>query len=147
MSLSSVWSGRPKISEIVVTHPVLYLPMLRDRLPNADASPAALAPDMDGATIDRFKITDGEVAFSRVRDRVDSHITAINADAVMGRDRMIKVTGTARISEHPARFDIKATTSPPVERQAMPVDFVIDMRARTLIGNPAHGGEHVYELY
>jgi predicted aspartyl protease len=27
------------------------------------------------------------------------------------------------------------------------LDFVIDMRSRTLIGNPAHGGEHVYELY
>jgi predicted aspartyl protease len=27
------------------------------------------------------------------------------------------------------------------------LDFVIDSRNRTLIGNPAHGGEHVYELY
>jgi predicted aspartyl protease len=27
------------------------------------------------------------------------------------------------------------------------LDFVIDPRSRTLIGNPAHGGEHVYELY
>ena len=27
------------------------------------------------------------------------------------------------------------------------LDFVIDTRSRTLIGNPAHGGEHVYELY
>jgi predicted aspartyl protease len=27
------------------------------------------------------------------------------------------------------------------------LDFVIDSRSRTLIGNPAHGGEHVYELY
>jgi hypothetical protein len=27
------------------------------------------------------------------------------------------------------------------------LDFVIDARSRTLIGNPAHGGEHVYELY
>jgi predicted aspartyl protease len=26
------------------------------------------------------------------------------------------------------------------------LDFVIDSRARTLIGNPAHGGEHIYEL-
>jgi predicted aspartyl protease len=26
------------------------------------------------------------------------------------------------------------------------LDFVIDMRNHTLIGNPAHGGEHVYEL-
>jgi clan AA aspartic protease len=27
------------------------------------------------------------------------------------------------------------------------LDFVIDPRSRTLIGNPAHGGEHTYELY
>ena len=27
------------------------------------------------------------------------------------------------------------------------MDFVVDPRSRTLIGNPAHGGEHVYELY
>lgn len=27
------------------------------------------------------------------------------------------------------------------------LDFVIDPRNRTLIGNPAHGGEHMYELY
>ncbi|MGL4511766.1 MAG: hypothetical protein ACRCT8_01635 [Lacipirellulaceae bacterium] len=26
------------------------------------------------------------------------------------------------------------------------LDFVIDMRNHSLIGNPAHGGEHVYEL-
>ncbi len=27
------------------------------------------------------------------------------------------------------------------------LDLVVDLRARQLIGNPAHGGEHVYELY
>lgn len=27
------------------------------------------------------------------------------------------------------------------------LDLVIDPRSRSLIGNPAHGGEHVYELY
>ena len=27
------------------------------------------------------------------------------------------------------------------------LDLVIDPRSRTLIGNPAHGGEHTYELY
>lgn len=27
------------------------------------------------------------------------------------------------------------------------LDFVVDPKSRTLIGNPAHGGEHVYELY
>jgi predicted aspartyl protease len=27
------------------------------------------------------------------------------------------------------------------------LDFVIDLRSRTLIGNPAHGGEQMFELY
>ncbi len=27
------------------------------------------------------------------------------------------------------------------------LDLVVDLRSRTLIGNPAHGGEHRYELY
>jgi predicted aspartyl protease len=27
------------------------------------------------------------------------------------------------------------------------LDLVVDLRSRTLIGNPAHGGEHMYELY
>jgi predicted aspartyl protease len=27
------------------------------------------------------------------------------------------------------------------------LDFVVDLRDRKLIGNPAHGGEHVYELF
>ncbi|HWG48025.1 MAG TPA: retropepsin-like aspartic protease [Gemmataceae bacterium] len=27
------------------------------------------------------------------------------------------------------------------------LDFVVDLRNRCLIGNPAHGGEHIYEMY
>ena len=27
------------------------------------------------------------------------------------------------------------------------LDLVVDLRSRKLIGNPAHGGEHVYEMY
>jgi len=27
------------------------------------------------------------------------------------------------------------------------LDFVVDLRNRKLIGNPAHGGEHMYEMY
>ncbi|MCR4412025.1 MAG: aspartyl protease family protein [Thermoguttaceae bacterium] len=27
------------------------------------------------------------------------------------------------------------------------LDLVVDLRNRTLIGNPAHGGKHIYELY
>ena len=55
MSLSSVWSGSPKISELVVTHPVLHQPLLRERLPNAGTASRPLALDTGGATIDRHQ--------------------------------------------------------------------------------------------
>ncbi|MBR0742162.1 AsmA family protein [Bradyrhizobium liaoningense] len=128
MSLSSVWSGRPNISELVVTHPVLYQPLLRERLPNAGSSSRPLTLDTGGATIGQIRIIDGEVVFARVRDRVEGRISAINADAVVGRDRKLDITGTARVGEHPTKFDVKATTpAAPGERQAIPVDFAIDM--------------------
>lgn len=128
MSLSSVWSGRPKITDLVVTHPVLYQPLLRERLPNADSSPRPLAIDMDGASIDRIKIVDGEIAFARIRDRAEGRVSAINADAVTGRDRKVDITGTARAGDHAVKFDIKATTpAPPIDRPTIPVDFAIDM--------------------
>lgn len=128
MSLSSVWSGHPKISELVVTHPVLHQPLLRERLPNAGTASKPLALDTGGATIDRVKVIDGEVAFARVRDRVEGRISAINADAVVGRDRKVDIAGTARVGDHPTKFDIKASTpAPPADRPTIPVDFAIDM--------------------
>lgn len=128
MSLASVWSGRPEIGELVVTHPVLYQPLLRERLPNAGAPSKPLALDTNGATIDRIKVIDGEVAFSRLRDRVEGRISAINADATVDRDRKVNITGTARVGEHPTKFDIKAIApASPAERPTVPVDFAIDM--------------------
>lgn len=129
MSLSSVWSGRPEISELIVTRPVLYQPLLRERLPNAGgSSKPPLALDASGASIDRVKIADGEVAFSRLRDRVEGRISAINADAIVARDRKVDVTGTARVGDHPTKFDIKAATpAAPGERPTIPMDFAVDM--------------------
>jgi len=45
---------------------------------------------------------------------------------------------------------IEVPYSVPVLIGQLPIghlDFVIDPRSRTLIGNPAHGGEHIYEMY
>jgi AsmA protein len=128
MSLSSAWSGHPKISELAITHPVHYQPLLRARLPDAaPASKPAVPLDAGDVSIDRIKISDGEVAFSVARDRVESRISAINAEAIVHADRKLNFEGTARAGEHAIKFDIKATApTPPMERQTIPLDFVID---------------------
>ncbi|MGY8667381.1 AsmA family protein [Bradyrhizobium sp. UFLA05-109] len=128
MSLASVWSGHPKIGDLVVTHPVLYQPLLRERRPNAAAASKPAVPLAAGdVSIDRLKVADGEVAFSVARDRVESRLSAINADATMNAERKVSLKGTARAGDHGIKFDIKAVMpAAPVERQTIPLDFAID---------------------
>src|SRR5580700_2648778 len=126
-SLSSLWSGHPKISALVVTKPVLSVPLLRERNRSLapGAKPAASSDDANTITIDRVTITDGTIAFANLRDRVENRIDGINAAATVGTDRKIRLTGTARAGANPLKFDIKAT-APPSERQNMPTELTLD---------------------
>jgi AsmA protein len=130
MTLASVWSGRPQITELAIARPVLYHPLLRERTrgPNPSARPASSSErDTNALAIDRVTVTDGTVVSFNLRDRVENRITGINADATIGEDRRIKITGSARASEHPLKFEVKATAPyPPVERQNMSVELALD---------------------
>ncbi|MCP3461818.1 AsmA family protein [Bradyrhizobium sp. CCGUVB23] len=128
MSLASVWSGHPRISDLLVTHPVLYQPLLRERMPTSASAPKPAVPlDVGGFSIKHVTITDGEVAFSVARDRVESRLSAINADATVNADSKVNFKGTARAGDHDIKFDIKAVApAAPVERQTIPLDFAID---------------------
>jgi AsmA protein len=129
MTLSSAWSGHPQISELTITRPVLFVPLLRDRIRDNGASsrPATSSGDMDGLSIDRIRISDGAVAFSNLRDRVENRIDGINATAAIGADRKISLRGSAHAGEQALKFDIKAAVpAPPVERQNIPVELTLD---------------------
>jgi len=130
MTLSSAWSGQPEISELIVATPVLHVPLLRERRREAPTTVKAAAPTGDAAavTIRRVTVTDGTIVFSNPRDRVENRIGSINVDAVINADRSIKLEGTARASERPLKFAIKATMpAPPLERQSIPVDLRFEM--------------------
>jgi AsmA protein len=126
-SLSSLWSGHPKISTLVVTKPVLYVPLLRERNRSLtpSAEPAASSDDANAVTIDRVTITDGAISFANLRDRVENRIDGINAAVTVGTDRKIRLMGTARAGANPLKFDVKAT-APPSERQNMPTELTLD---------------------
>jgi AsmA protein len=130
MTLASVWSGHPQITELVIDRPVLYHPLLRERtrLPNPSSRPAASSEaDTDALSIDRVTVTDGTLVAFNLRDRVENRIVGINADATIGGDRRIAITGSARASEYPLKFGIKATAPhPPAERQNIPFELTLD---------------------
>ena len=132
MTLGSVWSGRPEITELVIVRPVLNVPLLRERTAVPKAAPSKSAPASreaasDAPAIQRITVTDGTVVFSHLRDHVENRIEGISADAVVGPERKIGVTGSAHAGGHPLKFDIKATApAPPLERQNVPVELTLD---------------------
>src|SRR4030081_3160907 len=76
LTLASLWSGHPQITELVIVRPVLQVPLLRERIrtPNASAKPAASAGEAkaNALAIDRVTVSDGAMVFSNPR-RSEEH--------------------------------------------------------------------------
>ncbi len=109
------------------------------------------------------------------RVKVDDALVDTGATLLSLPKRLIKQLGLARVGEKrvtssagvktagmygPVRLTILGRTctmdvmevpnSVPVLIGQIPLehlDFVVDLRHRKLTGNPAHGGEHMYELF
>jgi AsmA protein len=149
ITLGSVWSGHPQVTELVITKPVLYVPLLRDRSgapgPSSAPRPATSSSgeaDANGPSIDHLRVTDGTLVFANLRDRVENRIDGINADVKMGGDRKVAISGNARANAHPLKFNIKATVPrPPIERQNIPVEWTLD--ASNLLQAPLSGKAEV----
>jgi AsmA protein len=139
MTLSSIWSGHPRITELVVTKPVLYRPLLRERLRGAaPANRAATSSDNDTFTIDRVTIGNGTIILSNVHDQVEHRIDGIAAIATLDTDRKVRLAGIARAGDHPLKFEVKATApSPPFERHSIPLELTFE--APGLLSGPLSG--------
>jgi AsmA protein len=131
MTLGSVWSGHPQVTDLVITRPVLHVPLLRERTgpfnpPSRPAAPPS-EPDASAPTIERVTVTDGAVEFSNVRDRVNHRIDGINARAVTSDDRKVTITGRGKAGEQAFSFDIGAIApAHPGERQNIPVELKLE---------------------
>ncbi len=131
ITLASLWSGQPEITELVVQHPVLSVPLLRERIAVPNSAPRGIATPVEnpsgGVKIHHVTITDGAIAFANQRDRVDDRIDGIEANAVIGADRNVNVKGSAHAGAHQLKFNIKAAMpAPPVERQNIPIELTVD---------------------
>ncbi|MGQ0686149.1 AsmA family protein [Bradyrhizobium sp.] len=141
VTLASVWSGKPEITELVIVRPVLSLPLQRERSRAIPAKPVGGAAAA-AFSIEHVIVTGGTVVFSNLRDRVESRIEGLNADIIMTDDRKVRITGNARTGEHPLKFDIKATApGAPLERQNIPTEFTLEIPA--LLPAPAAGKAEV----
>ncbi|MDH2386712.1 AsmA family protein [Bradyrhizobium sp. CER78] len=127
MTLASLWSGQPEITDLAIDKPLVNLPLQRERTRDHNPPAKSSGSDTGGITIRHVGITGGTVVFSNVRDRVENRIEVLNVDATIGDDRKIVVTGDARASDKPLKFEIRATApQAPLERQSVPAEFNID---------------------
>ncbi|HXI06020.1 MAG: AsmA family protein [Bradyrhizobium sp.] len=129
VTLASLWSGKPEITELVIVRPVVNLPLQRERARETPARTAGTAA-APAFSIEHVVVTGGTIVFSNLRDRVESKIEGLNADAMMTADRKVRITANARSGEHPIKLDIKATApGAPLERQNIPTEFTIEAPA------------------
>ncbi|MGA7482455.1 MAG: AsmA family protein, partial [Bradyrhizobium sp.] len=131
ITLASLWSGHPEITELVINHPDISVPLHRERRPAArtTASPpdAPSGSASSAPTIGRIIVNDGVVTFFNTHDRVENRIAGISARATIGADRRLSLKGNARAGDHPLTFDVKASLpNPPLERQNIPVELSLE---------------------
>jgi AsmA protein len=127
LSLASLLSGRPGITEVAIVKPVLRAPLLRQR--ESRAGGAAVPPRDDRAaappafTVDRLIVEDGTVVMSNARDRVEMRIDRIALTASLSADEG-RLEARAYAGDQPVR--LQATAKSPLagfEGSNVPVDF------------------------
>lgn len=129
ISLASLWSGRPVIKELLVVRPTVNMPLQRVREASGPARSARSTSNAN-VTIEHVSISGGTLVASNVRDRVENRIETINADVTISDDRKIVVSGNARSSGEPMKFEIKATLpAPPIDRQSIPAELSFEAPA------------------
>ncbi|WP_229192339.1 AsmA family protein, partial [Bradyrhizobium brasilense] len=119
--------GPADITDLAIVKPVINLPLQRERTRDHNPPAKSSASDSSGITIRHVSVSGGTIVFANVRDRIESRIETLNADATIGDDRKIVVTGDALAGDKPLKFEIRATApQAPLERQSVPAEFSID---------------------
>jgi AsmA protein len=132
VTLSSLWSGHPHVSELVITKPVIYRPLLRERTRDVPARTTKTAGDAEIGSIDRVKIIEGAIIASNARDHVEHRLDGISANANIDGNHNVTIAGSARAGDTPIKFNVKAVASG--ERQTVPVE--LNLEAPSLLHAP-----------
>jgi AsmA protein len=124
LSLTSLFSERPAITEVAIAKPVVRAPLLRERESRArDASEAPRAATTPVLTVDRLIVEDGTVVMSDTRNGVEMRIDRLALTASLAADEG-RLEAHAYVGNQPVR--LQATVKSPLaafEGSNVPVDF------------------------
>jgi AsmA protein len=115
LSLISLLSGRPAITELVVTRPLIRVALARESPSRANSASAPARQSGSGAasvpafTVDRLIVEDGTVIMSNARDRFEMRIDRIAATgALNAADARLDVR--ANVGDQPIHLQASAKT-------------------------------------
>jgi AsmA protein len=141
LTLGSLWSGHPEITELVIDRPELRVPLRRERqAASRTTSAQPTAPDNDSSApkVNRIAVTNGTVIFFNTRDQVENRLEAIGAHATIDADRRLNLEANAKAGLHPLTFTVKASLpDPSVARPTIPVE--VALQAPGLLRAPLSG--------
>jgi AsmA protein len=130
-SLSSLWSGRPHVTEIAVLRPTLFVPLTREpAAPPARAAAGAGGGSSQSAdvTIDRIVVEGGTVVFTSARDAIDGRLQHIELTATLSKPGdALELRATARAGEQ--TIGARVTGKVPglrLDGQTIPIEFAIE---------------------
>lgn len=131
-SISSLWSGRPHLSEIAVVRPTVFVPLARERAAPPSRSPAGDGgggiAKMSDVTIGRIIVEDGALVFSSARDAIDGRLEHIELTATLSKpDDALELRATARAGEQ--TLGLRLTGKVPGLRfdgQVIPLEFTVE---------------------
>lgn len=130
LELASLLSGTFKISELVIDHPTLRMPLLRERTGSGISSKSErseeTAEDDTAFPVGRVTVSNGAIVFFDPQTGWEERVDDINASVTLGADRRLNITGDARPGARSLTFTIAAT--PPagsLGRRTIPTELTL----------------------
>lgn len=128
ITLASLFTGKPEVSEITLVRPVITSPLVRERRARAafrPSSPSAARTADVPVRIAKVAIVDGTVMFVSDRGRAESRIDHINVTAVFAADKALDVEASADTGGQKLRLALKGKL-PSDGANAVPVTFAFE---------------------
>ncbi len=127
VSLASLFTGRPGITEVAIVKPVVRAPLLRQRESRAGGGAAPSGDGRAGAmpafALDRLIVEDGAVVMSNTRDGVEMRIDRIALTGSLAADEG-RIEARAYVGDQPIRLQASAKSPLAASDGAnVPVEF------------------------
>ncbi len=130
---ASIFSGKPKITEFKIEHPVLQVPLVRrakERKPAAQGSSgdASKPKKLEIPSIGNIVVENASIQFMRTKDEVEDSLDQINISAkITEPDHLLQAKGSARAGTQSVQFDMKSKAAIDKIDRSLPVELALEL--------------------